>query len=270
MTYSDIDGTIRKRSGWMIPLGVFLVTLVLSALLLLYYLAPSAPNFLEEQVSPTAHNDMVALRVHGLKLWIPANYLQYESSRRGGAQRDISMFALLPDLSGWSNARAPLFLDNTAESAVVYLLIRDESLNLTEADRLSRIYLKYVTDPKGQAGPFGLTQYAFRDDTGYRSEDLFVGLTPNGPQLLRCARFTPQVPSPSCFRDTPIAHNVALSYRFKRARLAHWREIGDAIANLVVAFKREPNQARSATSVVTRRRLFKPGWSALPADPSPK
>ena len=240
MTYSDIDGTIRKRSGWMIPLGVFLVTLVLSSLLLLYYLAPSAPNFLDEQVSPTARHDLVALRVHGLKLWIPANYLQYESSRRGGAQKDISMFALLPGLSGWTASLASSFADNTVQSPVVYLLIREERLNLTEADRLSRIYLAYVTDTKGHAGPFGLTQYVFRDDTGYRSEDLFVGLTRSGPQLLRCARFTPQVPSPSCLRDTPIAHNVALSYRFKRAHLAQWREIGGAIANLVVTFKQEP------------------------------
>jgi hypothetical protein len=240
MTYSDTDGTIRKRSGWMIPLGVFLVTLGLSALLLLYYLAPSAPNFLEEQVSPTARTEIVALRVHGLKLWIPANYLQYESGRRGGAQKDIAMFALLPDMSGWSNALASTFASNTADSPVVYLLIRDERLNLTEADRLARIYLAYVTDTKGKVGPFGLTQYAFRDDTGYRSEDLFVGQTPNGPELLRCVRFSPQIPSPGCLRDTPIAHNVALSYRFKRAHLSQWLEIGKSIGSLVVTFKREP------------------------------
>ena len=34
MTYSDTDETIQKRSGWLIPLGVFLVTLVLSAIIL--------------------------------------------------------------------------------------------------------------------------------------------------------------------------------------------------------------------------------------------
>ena len=242
MTYSDSDGLIRRRSGWMIPLGVFLVTFVLSALLLIYYLAPSAPNFLEEQVSPTSRTDLVALRVHGLKLWIPANYLQYASSRRGGAFKDVAMFALLPDLSGWSDDDAPSFSGNTADSPVVYLLIREERLNLTEADRLARIYMAHVADNKGTAGPFGLTQYAFRDDTGYRNEDLFVGQTPTGPQLLRCVRFSPRVPSPSCLRDTPIAHDVALSYRFKRAHLAEWRQIGQAIGRLVARFKEEPRE----------------------------
>ena len=96
MTYSDTDGTIRRRSGWLIPLGVFLVTAVLSALLLLFYLAPAPTNFLEEQVSPTARADLIALRVHGLKLWIPANYLQFDSARQGGAQKDVALFALLP------------------------------------------------------------------------------------------------------------------------------------------------------------------------------
>jgi hypothetical protein len=242
MTYSDTEGTIRKRSGWVIPLGVFLVTFTLSALILLYYLAPTAPNFLDEQMSPTSRTDVVALRVHGLKLWIPANYLQYESSRQGGARKDVSMFALLPDAAGWSNWLASAFSDNTADSGVVYLLIRDERLNLTEADRLSRIYLAYVTDPKGKLGPFGLTQFTFRDDTGYRNEDLFVGSTPTGPVLLRCARFSPTVPSPGCMRDTPIAHNVALSYRFKRAHLAQWREIGKVIGGLVAGFKMQPRE----------------------------
>jgi hypothetical protein len=242
MTYSDTESTIRKRSGWVIPLGVFLITFVLSALILLYYLAPTTRNFLDEQVSPTSRADLIALRVHGLKLWIPANYLQYESSRHGGAQKDIALFALLPDAAGWSSRLASAFSDNTADSAVVYLLLRDERLNLTEADRLSRIYLAYVTDPKGKPGPFGLTEFTFRDDTGYRNEDLFVGSTPTGPMLLRCARFSPTVSSPGCMRDTPIAHNVALSYRFKRAHLAQWREIGKVVGGLIAGFKTRPKE----------------------------
>jgi hypothetical protein len=242
MSYSDTDGTIRKRSGWLIPLGVFLVTLALSALVLLYYLAPNAPNFLEEQVSPTSRTDIVPLRVQDLKLWIPANYLQYESSRQGGAQKDIALFALLPEMTGWSNWEASTFAGNPADSPVTYMLIREERLNLTETDRLSRIYLAYVTDAKGQPGPFGLTQYAFRENSGYRNEDLFVGNTPVGPIVLRCVRFSPEVPSPSCLRDMPIAHNVALSYRFKRAHLAQWREIGQGISTLIATFKRQPKQ----------------------------
>lgn len=246
MSYSDSDGTIRRRSGWLIPLGVFLVTLILSALFLLYYLAPSAPSFLEEQIAPTSRTDPVALRVHGLKLWIPANYLEYESARQGGARKDLALFAILPDMAGWSNWEATTFNDNTPESPVIYLLIREESLNLNESDRLARIYMNYVTNPKGFPGPFGLTQYTFREDSGYRSEDLFVGQTREGPEVLRCVRFSPQVPSPSCLRDVPIAHGVALSYRFKRAHLARWHEIGDGVRNLILNVEKQPKPQAAA------------------------
>jgi hypothetical protein len=240
MSYSDTDATVRKRSGWLIPLGVFLVTLALSALMLLYYLAPNAPNFLEEQVSPTSRTDIIALKVHALRLWIPANYLQFESSRQGGTQRDVALFALLPDMTGWSNWDSSTFAGNPADSPVVYMLIRDERVPLTESDKLSRIYLAYVADPKGKSGPFGLTQYTFQENSGYRNEDLFVGQTPTGPVVLRCVRFSPDVPSPSCLRDMPIAPNVAMSYRFKRAHLAQWNEIGQSILRLVATFKKQP------------------------------
>src|SRR5450755_2098395 len=189
MTYSDTDGSIRKRSGWLIPLGVFLVTLALSALLLLYYLAPSTPNFLDEQVSPTSRTDIVSLRVHDLKLWIPANYLEYESSRQGGTQKDVAIFALLPEMTGWSNWEESTFAGNPADSPVVYMHVRDERLNMTEADRLLRVYQAYFSEPKGQAAPFGLTQCTFKENSGYHNEDLFVGETPSGPAVLRCVRF---------------------------------------------------------------------------------
>ena len=240
MTYSDTDGTIRKRSGWLIPLGVFLVTAVLSALVLLFYLAPTAPNFLEEQASPTSRSDLVPVKVHDLHLWIPANYLQFESARQGGTRKDLALFAILPDMAGWSNWEASAFTGNTPDSPVVYLLIREEGLNLTEADRLARIYMSYVVNPRGTPGPFGLTQYTFREDSGYRHEDLFVGQGLNGPIVMRCVRFSPEVPSPGCLRDLPIAHSVALSYRFKREHLARWHEIGEGIAKLITVFKIRP------------------------------
>jgi hypothetical protein len=240
MTYSDTDGTIRRRSGWLIPLGVFLVTAVLSALLLLYYLAPAPSNFLEEQVAPSARTDLIALRVHGLKLWIPANYLQFESARQGGAQKDVALFALLPDLAGWSSWEASNFSDNAADSPVVYMLVRNEPMNLTEADRFARVYVNYLANQHGAPGPFGLTQYTFREDSGYRNQDLFVGQTPSGPVILRCDRLSPEVPSPGCLRDMPIAHAVAVSYRFKREHLARWQEIAASVSRLVEGFKKAP------------------------------
>ena len=62
---TDDDETIRKRSGWLIPVGVFLVTFMLGAIFLMLYLAPSAPGLFEEQISPTSRSDIIAFKVHG-------------------------------------------------------------------------------------------------------------------------------------------------------------------------------------------------------------
>jgi hypothetical protein len=233
----DSDDTIRKRSGWLIPLGVFAVTFALSALFLLFYLVPAPPALFQEQVAPTSRTDVVSLQVRGLKLAIPANYLEYNSARQGGSRKSVELFAMLPDMGGWSNWDAQSFTNNLADSPIVYLVVHDDVLNLSEADRLQRIYFAYVVDPKGSPGPFGLTQYVFRNDSGYRSEDLFVGNTQAGPVVLRCVRFSAEVPSPSCLREQPLGRGVSLSYRFKRAHLGEWQEIGAGVDKLIKSFE---------------------------------
>jgi len=237
---TDDDETIRKRSGWLIPLGVFLVTFALSAMFLLIYLAPSAPSLFEEQVSPTSRSDIIALKVNGHSFYIPANYLEYESARQGGDRREIALFAMLPDLSGWSNWDAQTFSDYSARSPIVEIRIRQDDLNLSESDRLDRVYMGYVENARGTEGPYGLKQYAFLQNSGYHDEDLLVGQTSNGILVMRCARLGPNVTSPNCTRDMPVARGVSLFYRFKRARLNHWREIADSMNSLIASFEKRP------------------------------
>ena len=237
---TDDDETIRKRSGWLIPVGVFLVTFMLGAIFLMLYLAPSAPGLFEEQISPTSRSDIIAFKVHGHRLYIPANYLEYEKARQGGERREIALFAMLPDMSGWSNWDAQTFTDNSVDSPILDMRIRDDKLDLSEADRLERVYMGYVTNQRGTPGPYGLTQYDFRADSGYHDEDLFVGHTDHGLMVLRCVRLGPDVPSPNCLRDEPIAKGVALSYRFKRAHLAKWQKIGDGVDKLIASFEKPP------------------------------
>jgi hypothetical protein len=234
----DDDETVRKRSAWLLPLGVFFITFVLSAMILLLYLAPSAPSLFEEQITPTSRSDIIHLTVRGRPFHVPANYLEYASSRQGGEHHELELFALLPEMSGWSNWSADSFNNNAPDSSVIYLTIRAEKIELSENDRLNRVYLGYVTNPRGQSGPFGLTQFFFRRDSGYRDEDLYVGQTDKGPMVLRCVRISHEVPSPSCLRDMLIAPGVSLSYRFKRTHLEHWKEIGQGVDRLIASFQK--------------------------------
>jgi hypothetical protein len=234
------DEVISRRSAWLLPMGVVLVVLALSALLLLFYLAPRGQSLFHEQVTPTSRKDIVALTMHGQKFFIPANYLEFESARQGGERREISLYAILPDLTGWSNWQAEAFADNSADASAVFITIRDEKDDLSENDRLKRIYMGYVKSPVGAPGPFGLTQYEFQADSGYHDEDLYVGEISTGLVVLRCVRLSAEVPSPGCLRDMQIAKGVALTYRFKRSHLSEWREIGEGMNKLLVSFRQRP------------------------------
>ncbi|MBI3678375.1 MAG: hypothetical protein HY243_17330 [Proteobacteria bacterium] len=234
---SEYDDTVKRHSGWLVPIAVFVVTAALSALFLLYYLAPAPTSFIEERPLPTDASDPVSLSVNGLDLTIPGNYIKFKSVRQGGARREIALFASFPDFHGYSGWDSGTFSNNSADSPLIEMLIRQESLHLGEADRLKRIYLNYVVDPKGEAGPFGLTQFTFRDDSGYRGEDLFVGQMNGKPIVMRCVRFSQNVANPSCLRDVRLTKGAALSYRFKRALLSRWQDIATGVETLAQSFR---------------------------------
>jgi hypothetical protein len=236
MSVNDTDGSVKQRSGWLIPIAVFVVTAGLSAIVLLFYLAPTPTSFIEEHAAPTSRTDPVAVSISGMTFAIPANYIIYASARQSGPRKEVALFATFPEFKGYSDWNAADFSGNAADSPVIFLLLREERYKISEAERLQRIYMEYVTDPAGKPGPFGLTQYTFRDDSGYHSEDLFVGQDAGQPVVLRCVRFSAEVPSPSCLRDVRLGHDVALTYRFKRANLGHWQDIIHGIDKLVASF----------------------------------
>lgn len=229
---------IRERPGWIVPLAAFVITALLSGLLLLYYLGPRPAALMREHPNPTGSRDAVDLSVGGANFRIPANYIRYNSARRGGAQMEVALAAALPDFRGYSERDAPIFSANTADSPIVYILLHEERLKLGELDRFRRIYLNYVVDETGKAGPLGLTRYEFRDDSGYRGEDLFTGRLGTRLVVLRCVRMSANVPSPSCLREMRLTRHAALSYRFKRAQLSRWREIASGVDELMHSFLR--------------------------------
>jgi hypothetical protein len=233
----DYDDTIRQRSGWLIPVGVFAVTAILSAIVLLYYLAPTPASFIEEHPAPTARADAISLSLDGVAFKVPANYVLYKSARQGGARRDVALIAFYPDFRGYSDWDSQTFAQDAVDSPVIYILVREEPLNITEAERLARIYRSFVSDPAGKPGPFDLTEYSFRDDSGYRGQDLFVGGTAEAPVVMRCDRFSQQVHSPYCLRDIRLKRGVAVSYRFKRALLGNWQQIAAGVDHLVASFR---------------------------------
>ncbi len=222
---TNLGGTrARQRSGWLIPLAVFVLTAALSAGILVLYLAPSAPELVEEQPAPTDATTLIALSVGGQKFHIPGSYLPYASARKGGVRPEITLELLLPDLAGYTLDEAEAFASNAKDSRGLNILIRADRTTLPEQERFDRIYKPLFIDANGKPGPYGLTQYNFKPESGYHNEDLFVGQTENGPVMLRCTIVSPVAPSPSCLREMPLVAGLSFSYRYKRVHLDRWRE----------------------------------------------
>ncbi len=234
---NEFGGPARERSGWLIPLAVFLVTAVLTGLVLLYYLSPSPSELIEEQQSLSDSTAVVSLSVGSEKFHIAANYLPYPSARKGGAVDPLKLIALLPDLDGYSSGDASEFADDSADSRVLHLNLRAQPI-LSEEDRMARIYMPQVDNQQGAPGPYGLTQYTFLPSSSYRDEELFVGKGGAGIVVLRCTKPMSDTVAPTCLRDTPIAKDVGMSYRFKRRQLEHWRDIDKKVREMIAAFRK--------------------------------
>jgi hypothetical protein len=226
----------KERSGWLIPLSVFFVTSCLSALVLAYYFAPGPATLGQELPSPTDATRRVGLTIGTLKFRIPANYLPYRSTRSGGAQQEATLAAFLPDLGGFTLGLANEFDANAPDSPVVYLMLKSSHIALPEKERFARIYMPQVQDEYGQEGPYGLRVYEFRAESGYHNQNLFFSAADPEAAAIICDKPDPNIPSPNCLRDFPLGGGLGITYRFKRARLAAWRQIDKDIRALIAGF----------------------------------
>jgi hypothetical protein len=232
---NEFGGPARERSAWLIPLAVFLVTAVLIGMVIIWYIAPTPSELIEEQAAPTSIDTPVTLKVGSQQFTIPANYLPYASARKGGSFSEVRLIALLPDLEGYSSAQSEEFSPDKADSRLLNIRMRAQ-VALDERSRLDRIYLPQVQSPNGAPGPYELTQYTFNPNSSYRDEELFVGQTDGGPAVIRCARPLSDSLAASCLREQPVGTGVSVSYRFKRTHLAEWRAIDKAVRDLFAKF----------------------------------
>ena len=231
-----LGGLSKQRSSWFAPAIAFFVTACLSAAILAYYVAPGPPGLGEEAPEPTDATRPVQIAIGPARLRIPANYLPLASTRRGGELSDVSVAAMLPQLDGYSLASAKDFTGNSPDSPIVTLRIRSGRAPLPESERLERIYRLQTETQEGEKQPDGLTRFTFRQDTGYRGQELFEGAIDGKAVAILCDRTAPDTPSPNCFRDIPYGEALGLSYRFKRAHLSQWREIDAGVKTLLSGF----------------------------------
>ncbi len=232
----EFSGPAREHSGWLIPLVVFVVTAVLAALFLVYYFAPSPPQFARTRPAPTDSSELLMLSVGGTGFHIPSNYILFAADRGGGELEELSLITLFPGLQGYTLADAQEFNLNTPDSRVVYIGVRKERIALSQEQKFARVYRPLITENKSAPARPGVKQYIFREDSGYRGEELYVREGQNGTMLIRCTRPDAEVPSPNCLSDISLGDGLTATYRFKRAHIAQWQDIEAGTRALLGAF----------------------------------
>jgi hypothetical protein len=116
---------------------------------------------------------------------------------------ELALIAMLPDFQGYTLAAAQDLTGNAPDSRIVNLMLKSDQTLLPEQERLDRIYMSQVENPKGQLGPYGLRQYVFRADSGYHDQDLFVGTGTQGPMVILCTKLAADIPAQLA---TPARH----------------------------------------------------------------
>jgi hypothetical protein len=148
------------------------------------------------------------------------------------------MQALLPEIAPYSADQAEAFGDTTASSKVLSMLLHPTKANLTEQQRLERIFLPQVKSRDGTRSDHGLTYFEFQDESGYANQELYIGQDSRGATaVLLCDRPGPEVTAPACRRDIDFTSGLGLSYEFKRGFLPQWRNIDQRVVDLVTSFR---------------------------------
>lgn len=235
-----LGGEVHAHSSWMLPAIVLFLAVVIGGGVF-WYLTSSSSVVDEIQgnvPSPSASTDTADIRIDGVLFRVPANYTKFRRSRYDGDQDDLPLHALLPNLSPWSPGDAAAFASNAPNARVILFTLAVDRAPLTYQQKFERGIKPAAENPEGEPGPFGLTQYKFGAGTGYENTEWFTARLEDGSDLvMRCdASANPDFGS-SCMRVTRLPDNVGLTYKFKRAHLAQWKQIDAGIMGLIASFR---------------------------------
>ncbi|MDO8420859.1 MAG: hypothetical protein Q7S99_01745 [Parvibaculum sp.] len=229
---------VHERPAWILPALVILAVTAFSGLFLYYYFGPTPGELLGQSPRASAESRNVEAVVGGTRFLIPENYTRYPSQRSGGSHTEIAMHALLPDFTPYAPSLQSEFSDNSPGAEVIFFTLHRAEATLPAERRLKEVYARLFTSSTPERVKDGLDRFSFKDDSGYRDQDLFAGTDSSGRLvLLVCQRRTDLIESPNCSRTLLMTRNLALTYRYKREHLDSWRRTDELMIRIVTSFE---------------------------------
>lgn len=182
----------------------------------------------------------VRLRLAGEVFDVPADLLRFPPASAAGTSGGVQTTRI--ELAvGWRRLRG--FEGATGDMGLHLALIAGDD-PASPRTRLERIYRPSFEGAE-IAGPGGLVGRRLAASSGYGAETLFYAPAPQEAQktdtrvfMIRCGPETSRFAPANCLRRLSLSSNLHIEYRYRKDRLARWREIEAAVKALVGQFRR--------------------------------
>lgn len=177
-------------------------------------------------------------------LTIPENMIRFANQRRSGSHHRIDLYALYPQMSGYTSDTRAWFNDLAPDRRLVFISIDERQMSRDMSGRYAPIY-SVITEPTGETAISGLSRRAFTPASGYSNEELLVGTEESGhPRFVaRCLTGADAAMALSaCERDIHIGDNLSLTYRFPRSMLGEWRALEAAVRRFAASTVATPQR----------------------------
>jgi hypothetical protein len=175
--------------------------------------------------------ERLPVSIGGTLFNVPSAAIRMKIQRHSGPQERIDLSFAFPSLEP-PEAAKHVSADAVEEAMQpidrIFLSIAAHHNSLAPDMRLRTIYPRYL-EQASTPGQDGLTMRAFRNNSPYGNEDMFLANTPG--LTARCTRDT-TTPG-MCLSERRI-DGADLTFRFPRSWLAQWRDVSDAMDRLAL------------------------------------
>jgi hypothetical protein len=214
------------RAGHMLPVALAVAVTLGAVTLVAYLLWPTwatvgsdGPERLPVSVGGTLFN-------------VPVSAIRMKIQRHSGPQERVDLNFSYPSLQP-PEAQKHVGADDVVEEMTqpidrIFLSISAHHDSLAPEARVRSIYPRYL-EPASTPGPDGLAMRAFRAETPYGGEDLYLANTP-----ALTARCTRDASTPGMCLSERRIDGADLMFRFPRNWLAQWQDVAGAMDRLAL------------------------------------
>jgi len=223
----------RRSGSLFLPLAVSAALAVLAVAYVAFVLWPRWPG------ATTPDMPAVPITVAGELFNVPPAAIRVPVQRHAGQHERLDLAFLWPSLTPPDPAAKPTLSDEPTALDRLFVTIAGADGTLAPADRVNAIFRRYLSDERFQT-PDGLIIVAFRDNTPYQGEDLYVDPAAPDRFMTRCTRPGGGGTPGTCLFEQRIGA-ASVVVRFPRDWLADWRGLMRGIEQLMATLRPPAN-----------------------------